>query len=96
MDNSSDKAILVCACMDMPSYAQDAFSQLFPDEINPILYQGKSDITEFANSFPRESECYEKMHAIARLKTKFAYLFEYDSNGGIISITNLRTGAEIE
>lgn len=92
--NQQIEYIVTCQCNDMPKFAQEAYSMLFPDNPNPELLSSKSNITHLADQYPN-SEFQKYLKGLARSKEKFAYLFKVTENGEIKSLINLKTGAKV-
>lgn len=89
------KFILTCSCRDMPKFAQDAFSILFPDELNPEVYAGSDSIYSLYKRYPNDGDFSRYVHSLSRNKTKFAYLVERGDDGSLVRIIDLKTAREV-
>lgn len=86
--------ILTCSCLGIPKFAEEAYRLLFPDDPVPKIYSGENNIYYIANQFPNTNfERYAK--GLAKNREKFAYYFEINEKGDVVSQINLKTGLKI-
>lgn len=91
---TTSKYIVTCACPGTPKFAQDAFAILHPDEPQPPIVSGRTDIISLAEKF-NKTEFYDKLMALSRSKEKFAYLFTIEY-GEVKELVNLKSGARVQ
>lgn len=86
--------ILTCSCPGTPKFAEEAYRLLSPDDPVPKIYSGENNIYYIANQFPNTNfERYAK--GLAKNREKFAYYFEINEKGDVVSQINLKTGLKI-
>ena len=86
--------IIVCDCKDMPQFAQEAFSILFPEKPSPILTR-KRDIPSLLLDF-EGTDFGDYLNALYQNKEKYAYSFVVDDGGKIINLYDLKKGVKVQ
>ena len=75
--------IIICGCSGMPRRAESAFHIAFPNKKMPVIYKGKSQITELAGQ-KTGTNLSRYLLAISKKSGKFAYYIKED--GGDVSL----------
>ena len=84
--------ILTCKCPDMPKYAIEAFSALFPNTPHPVMLVGGRQILDEANRHSGDP-LGELLKGISKNKEKFAYYVKLENN--VPGLWDLKKGIRI-
>lgn len=69
------KYILTCSCFKMDKKAAQAFSVMFPNEVQPEIIKGRDRLYKLAQAINNEH-----IKAISKLTGKFAYYVHLEDN----------------
>ena len=75
----------------MKEKAKTAFSILFPNDEIPEMFVGKDAVKKFA-SYHQGTNVANYAEATSKQNGQYSYLIDYDENGDVLSIYNLKTG----
>jgi len=79
LSSNQNEYIVTCHCQDMPKYAAEAFSMLFPDTPHPIMLVGDKQILDEANR--RQDSLSPILMGISKNKEKFAFFIKLTDEG---------------
>lgn len=88
------KVILVCSCSGMKEKAKTAFSILYPNDEEPEMFVGKDAVKKFA-SYHQGTNVANYAEATSKQNGQYSYLIDYDENGDVTLIYNLKTGKKV-
>ena len=89
-----NRFILTCSCPGTPKFAEEAYRILFPEEQPPKIYTGENNIYYLANQFP-DTNFGRYAKGLAKNRDKFAYYFEINEKGDVVSQINLKSGLKL-
>ena len=89
--SNQNEFIVTCHCQDMPKYAVQAFSTLFPDTPHPVMLVGSKQILDEANR--RQDALSPILLGISKNVEKFAFFMKLTDKGP--ELWDLRKGIRI-
>lgn len=90
--NITNEFILTCQCPDMPKFATEAFSTVFPNAIHPVMLVGGKQILDEANQHPG-TMLGDFLKGVSKNKEKFAYYVRETDQGA--ELWDLKKGIKI-
>ena len=75
--------LIICGCSGMPRRAESAFRIAFPGAKTPVVYRGKSRITELAGQHSG-TDFSRYLLAISKKSGKFAYYIKEED--GVVTL----------
>lgn len=81
--------LVICGCTGMPRRAESAFKIAFPGEKVPVIYKGKSRITELAGQ-KSGTDLSRYLSAISKKSGKFAYYIREEDGAVTLSYDLLK------
>lgn len=85
--------LIICGCSGMPRRAESAFKIAFPGEKVPVVYRGKSQITELAGQ-KSGTDLSRYLLAISKKSGKFAYYIK-EEDGAVTLNYDLLKGKRL-
>lgn len=84
--------LVTCRCPDMPKYATEAFSTLFPETPHPVMLVGSKQILDEANRHSGDP-LGPLLLGISKNKEKFAFYIKLDNQ--VPMLWDLKRGIRI-